>query len=188
MSHSLTFWTRPSTGLRWSNQPAPTRPQVVRAIATLSAVMVGTGGGSFYIFFYIATHDIDWTQRSNVTLAGLGGMLALTAVGLTYALVNHLWRRSRLRTEHRSRRNAPRKAALSLDDRGFKHWAARPTRPLIPWSNIDRWFIQNDTIRVELDQTRGRAQSVVIPLSEIDAPRSKVIAAFERFCESPPQR
>lgn len=122
MNQTLTFWARPSAGTGWAGRPRPTRPQVIRAVATLGAVLVGTGGGAFHIFSHIATHDIDWSQRSNVTLATLGGILALTAIGLTYTLANHLWLRSR--------RTTPRKAALTLDTRGFKHWAARPTRQI----------------------------------------------------------
>jgi hypothetical protein len=117
--------------------------------------------------------------------------LLLGAAGLVYAAVYS--GRELLREKAIARRRASglstqtQKAALTLSPGGFKHWAARPTRGKVAWSDVGRWTVTKREISVTL---AGRphldGQVMNIPFADIDAEVHRITVAFEHFSGRPP--
>ncbi|MEV0950979.1 hypothetical protein [Promicromonospora sp. NPDC050249] len=193
MTNSVTFWAQPNKATHYGLAPARHGwTLVVSSVFALGCIV-----GTVLIVRHVAALDWDqysaWStlahrQLANSILVGLA--LSLGAVGLVYA--SHHSIRGLIRNKADARRDdadtshQAQKAALTLNQEGFKHWAARPTRAPVPWTEVVSWTATQCDINITLTDQHHDGQVVNIPFADINAARRQITAAFERFSGQPP--
>ncbi|MFD7022112.1 hypothetical protein [Promicromonospora sukumoe] len=193
MTDSVTFWAHLNKANGYGLPPAP----YGRTLVVSSAFALGCIAGIVLIVRHVAA--LDWYQYSawgtpahrqlaNTILVGLA--LTLGAVVTVYAGQYSV--RGLIRSKAEARRDDTRpsdraqKAALTLNTEGFKHWAARPTRAPVPWTEVSSWTATRREINVTLTSQHHGGQVVNIPFANINAAQREVTTAFERFSGRPP--
>ena len=193
MTDSVTFWAQPNEATGYGLAPA----RHGRIIVVSKLLALGCIVGTILIVRHVAALDWDqysawdwWARRQLASIILMGLVLLFGAVVLIYAVV---WGvrgmiRDRAVTQRSGTNPSPRtrKAALTLSSIGFKHWAARPTRALVPWSDVGHWTATRRAISITLAGRHLDGQVVHIPFTDIDADRRQITAEFERFSGRPP--